>query len=34
MIEIRKIAITLDEPELIKLERILTDEDDKEALIF
>jgi hypothetical protein len=34
MIEIRKTAIALEELELIELERILTDEDEKEALIF
>jgi hypothetical protein len=34
MIEIRKTAISLEEPELIELERIMTDEDEKEALVF
>ena len=34
MIEIRKTAIALEEPELIELERIVTDGDEKEALIF
>ena len=34
MIEIRKTAIALEEPKLIELERILTDGDEKEALIF
>jgi hypothetical protein len=34
MLEIRKTAISLEEEELIELERIITDEDEKEALIF
>ena len=32
MIEIRKTAIALEETELIELERIITDKDEKEAL--
>jgi len=34
MLEIRKTAIALDEKELLELERIVTDRDEKEALIF
>ena len=34
MIEIRKTSITLDETELIELERIITDLDEKEALRY
>jgi len=34
MLEIRRIAIALDEKELLELERIITDGDEKEALRF
>ncbi|MFC2022697.1 hypothetical protein ACFLTL_00845 [Chloroflexota bacterium] len=34
MLEIRKIAIALNENELLELERIITDGDGKEALSF
>jgi hypothetical protein len=34
MLEIRKTAIALDEEELIELERIIIDRDEKDALIF
>jgi len=34
MLEIRKTAIALDEEELLELERIMTDGDEKEALRF
>ena len=34
MLEIRKTAIALDEKELLELERIITDGDEKEALVF
>ena len=34
MLEIRKTAIALEEEELIELERIITDQDEKEALVF
>jgi len=34
MLEIRRTAIALEEAELIELERIITDEDEKEALSF
>ena len=34
MLEIRKTAIALDEKELLELERIITDCDEKEALVF
>ena len=34
MLEIRKTAVSLDEKELLELERILIDRDEKEALIF
>ena len=34
MLEIRKTAIALDEEELLELERIMIDRDEKEALIF
>jgi hypothetical protein len=34
MLEIRKTAISLDEADLINLERILTDNDEMEALKF
>lgn len=34
MLEIRKTAISLDERDLLELERIVTDSDEKEALRF
>ena len=34
MLEIRKTAIALEEEELLKLERIMVDCDEKEALAF
>ena len=34
MLEIRKAAIAFDENELLELERIITDRDEKEALRF
>lgn len=34
VIEIRKTAVALDEEELIELERIIIDQDEKEAIIF
>jgi len=34
MLEIRKAAIAFDEKELLELERIITDGDEKEALMF
>jgi len=34
MLEIRKTAISFDEGDLMKLERIVTDNDEKEALRF
>jgi len=34
MLEIRKVAITFDEQELIELERIIMDGEEKEALNF
>ena len=34
MIDIRKTAIALDEEELLELERITVDRDEKEALVF
>ena len=34
MLEIKKTAIALDEKELLRLERIITDRDEKEALRF
>ena len=34
MLEIKKTAIALDEQELLELERILTDGEEKEALAF
>ena len=34
MLEIRKTAIALDEKELLELERIITDRDEKGALGF
>ena len=32
MLEIRKTAVALDEKELLELERIIVDSDEKEAL--
>ena len=34
MLEIRKTAVSLDERDLLELERIVTDSDEKEALRF
>lgn len=34
MLEIRKTAVSFDEPDTIELERIVTDGDEKEALQF
>jgi hypothetical protein len=34
MLEIRKTALSLDEQDIIELERIVTDSDEKEALKF
>lgn len=34
MLEISKTAISLDEAELLELERIVTDGEEKEALVF
>ncbi len=34
MLEIRKTAVSLDEEDLMELERIVTDNDEKEALRF
>ena len=34
MLEIRKTAVAFDENDLLWLERIITDRDEKEALIF
>jgi len=34
MLEIRKTSIVLDEPEIMELERLVTDEDGEEALRF
>lgn len=34
MLEIRKTAVSLDEQEIIELERIVMDTDEKEALKF
>lgn len=34
MLEIRKTAISLDEPELIELEQIMADADEKQAFVF
>jgi hypothetical protein len=34
MLEIRKTAIALEEEELLELEQIIVDRDEKEALIF
>jgi len=34
MLEIKKTAVSLDEKELLELQRIVIDGDEKEALIF
>ena len=34
MLEIKKSAVSLDEKDLLELERIITDNDEKEALRF
>jgi hypothetical protein len=34
MLEIRKTAISLDEAEVLELERVITDRDEKEAIVF
>lgn len=34
MLEIRKSGIVLDEKELVELERIIIDQDEKEAMVF
>jgi hypothetical protein len=34
MLEIRKTAISLDEAEVLELERVITDRDEKEAIAF
>ena len=34
MLEIRKTAVALDEQELMQLEGIITDREEKEALVF
>ncbi|MBL7125354.1 MAG: hypothetical protein ISS51_04595, partial [Dehalococcoidales bacterium] len=34
MLEIRRTAIALDEEELLELERVITDKDEKGALSF
>ncbi len=34
MLEIRRTAIALDEEELLELEQVIIDRDEKEALIF
>ena len=34
MLEIKKSAVSLDEQDLMELERIITDNDEKEALRF
>jgi len=34
MLEIRKSAVSLDERDLMELERIITDSDEKEAIRF
>ena len=34
MLEIRKTAVALDEEELLELQRIIIDRDEKEALLF
>ena len=34
MLEIKRTAIALDEEEILELERVITDSDDKQALRF
>ena len=34
MLEIRKTAVSLDEKDIMDLERIITDADEKESLLF
>jgi hypothetical protein len=34
MLEIKKAAVSFDERDLMELERIVTDADEKEALVF
>jgi len=34
VLEIRKAAISLDEAEVLELERVITDRDEKEAMAF
>lgn len=34
MLEIQRVAVSFDESDLMQLERIVTDGDEKEALIF
>jgi len=34
VLEIRKTAISLDEAEVLELERVITDRDEKEAIVF
>jgi hypothetical protein len=34
MLEIKKSAVSLDEKDLIELERIITDKDEKDAFVF
>jgi hypothetical protein len=34
VLEIRKAAISLDEDEVLELERVITDRDEKEAMAF
>jgi hypothetical protein len=34
VLEIRKAAISLDEAEVLELERVITDRDEKEAIAF
>ena len=34
MLEIRKTAVALEEEELLELERIITDQDEEDALVF
>ena len=34
MLEIRKTAVSFDERDIMELERIVTDNDEKEALMF
>jgi len=34
MLEIRRTAIALDDKELLELERVITDREEKDALIF